>query len=86
MNKAKLRIIQVIEQPDGSALVDIEYDKNFTKVLREHYNRKRCTKKLIERAIKEGIENYDKLYGDKMSKHNPKPKKKKPKKNKKKDY
>lgn len=56
-----LKIKKIKEQKDGSALVDIDYGKEFSDLVKKLYNRKRCTKKLIERAVNDGLRNYIKI-------------------------
>ena len=54
----KINVLDIIDNDDGSADLIIEYSKEFPKMVREHYGKKRCTKKLIQKFILEGLENY----------------------------
>jgi len=44
------------EHEDGSATLTIEYDGAFRLALREIYSRQRCTKKLVEKFVMDGID------------------------------
>ena len=58
----KIEILNIIENSDGSATLEIEYPVEFRNIVRNYYNRKRCTDKLIEKFIIEGLENYINKY------------------------
>ncbi len=55
---------EIFENSDGSAEIEFKYDGQFTKDVRSHYNRKRCTTKLIRRFIEEAIHNSYKEWDD----------------------
>lgn len=50
------------EHEDGSATLTVEYDKEFRAALRDIYNRKRCTKKLVKKFVMDGIDNAIENY------------------------
>jgi len=52
-----LQIKKIIEQKDGSCLIDIEYDKDVINLVKTHYKRKRISKKLIQKFIIDGLKN-----------------------------
>jgi len=56
-----IKIGEFKEQKDGSALVTVDYDKDFSNLVKKIYKKKRATKKLMERAILDGLKNYIKL-------------------------
>jgi len=45
------------EHDDGSATLTIEYNKEFREALRDIYSRRRCTKKLVQKFVMDGIDN-----------------------------
>lgn len=51
-------INKIKENKNGSATVDITYCTTLPKLIKKHYKKIRCTKKLIERFIIEGLENH----------------------------
>lgn len=53
-----LNVVDIKEHKDGSATVDIEYDKEVADFVKKYYKRKRLSKKLMERFVIEGLTNY----------------------------
>ena len=53
-----LNVVDIKEHKDGSATVDIEYDKEVADFVKKYYQRKRLSKKLMERFVIEGLTNY----------------------------
>ena len=52
----EFKILNIIDQDDGTALVDIDVSAELKVFVRTHYKRKRCTNKLISKFINEGIQ------------------------------
>ncbi len=56
----EFRIRNIVDKKDGrylqEAFVNIEVTTELRTLVRGHYKRKRCTKKLISRFINEGIQ------------------------------
>ncbi len=56
----KFKVRNIVEKKDGKYLqegkVDIEVTTELRTIIRGHYKRKRCTIKLIEKFINEGIQ------------------------------
>ena len=44
------------EYKDGSARLTITYDKVFTEFVKEFYGKKKCTKKMVEKFVIDGLE------------------------------
>lgn len=55
MNMGHIRIIKVKEHKDGSATIDIEYDKIFAYMIKALYGWKRLTQKRLENVIVEAL-------------------------------
>jgi hypothetical protein len=53
-----IRVTRVKKRPDGSAIIEFTYDKVFDKIVKNYYNKKKVTKKLIQKFIREGLINY----------------------------
>jgi hypothetical protein len=60
-----ININKVTEQKDGSALLDISYDKELENFVKTYYKKKRITKSLMEKFVIEGLTNYMEKYNDK---------------------
>lgn len=58
----QIKILNITDNLDGSANLEIEYPIEFREIVRNYYSRKRCTDKLIEKFIIEGLENYINKY------------------------
>ncbi len=54
----KMLITDIIEKPAGSASAILHYDKEAGKFIREKYNVKRITKKVLQKLVNEAIEGY----------------------------
>ena len=50
-----IKIIKITEQKDGSAIIDIEYSKEFEDEIKRTYNLKRLTKKRIQKVVIEAL-------------------------------
>ena len=59
----EFKIQNVIENKDGSAIVEIDTSSELRTFVRTYYKRKRCTNKLLSRFLNEGIDNYIKVHG-----------------------
>ena len=53
-----VEIVKITEQKDGSAIFELEYEKDFIEFVKKYYNKKRCTTKMIQNIVIEGLENY----------------------------
>lgn len=53
-----IKITRITEHKDGSATIDFECDKKLKRLIRRYYNKKRVTKKLVAKFIKEALTNY----------------------------
>ena len=53
-----IQIGEIKEQKDGSALVDVNYDKEVGNFIKTYYKKKRITKKLVEKFVIESLTNY----------------------------
>lgn len=54
----KILITDIKERKDGSASAILHYDKEAGKFIRERYNVKRITKKVLQKLVNEAIEGY----------------------------
>jgi len=54
----ELAIRKIKENKNGSATYEVDYDKEVSNFIKDHYNRKRISDKLIEKFVIEGLENY----------------------------
>jgi len=61
-----VKICDVKEQKNGSAILTIEYGSKFERFIKEYYQKKKCTKNLIEKFITNTI----KLYIDRKNEKN----------------
>lgn len=52
-----LNVESVKENKDGSAILTVSYDSDFTDLIKKIYKRKKCTKKLLQTAIITALEN-----------------------------
>lgn len=59
----EFKIHNVIDNPDGSAIVEIDTSVELRTFVRKHYKRKRCTNKLLSRFLNEGIDFYIERFG-----------------------
>ncbi len=59
----EFKIHNVIDNADGSAIVEIDTSTELRAFVRKHYKRKRCTNKLLPRFLNEGIDLYIERYG-----------------------
>jgi hypothetical protein len=53
-----IKVVKIKENKNGSALFDIEYPKKLEDMICKYFNKSKFTKKLLQRAIIEGLENY----------------------------
>lgn len=53
-----IEINNIKENKDGSATLDISFDKEVETLIKKYYNKKKCTKKLVEKFVIEGLSNY----------------------------
>ena len=53
-----IRVTRVKERKDGSATIEFTYTKDFAKIVRNYYGKKRISKKLIQKFVREGLINY----------------------------
>ena len=56
-----IKVIDIVDQEDGSAKVIFEVDDQFKKVVKDYYGLKRFSHKKFEEFINEGIRNYIKI-------------------------
>ena len=56
--KKIIKITRIKEHKDGRATFTLEYGKEIKKVVRNYYNKKRATKKLVATFVKEAIDRY----------------------------
>lgn len=59
----KFKINNIIDQKDGTVLLDIEVTNELRLFVRNYYKRERCTRKLISKFINEGISLYVERFG-----------------------
>ncbi len=57
-----IRVTRIKEKKNGKTLIEFEYKKEFANLLKKYYNKKRITKKMIRRFVREGLMNYIKYY------------------------
>ncbi len=57
----QFQINNIIDQDDGSAIVDIDISMELRVFVRKYYKRKRCTNKLLSRFLVEGFTNYARI-------------------------
>lgn len=50
----------------SDVIIDVTTSREERKLIRDYYGRKKCTVKLIQRAVIEACENYVKKYGKKL--------------------
>ena len=53
-----IRITRVKERKDGSATIEFTYTKDFAETVRKYYNKKRVTKKMIQKFVRQSLINY----------------------------
>ena len=53
-----VKVVDIIDQKDGTCLVNLDYTPEFSKMVKEHYKKKRCSKKMITDFLIEGLQNY----------------------------
>ena len=53
-----IRITRVKKRSDGSAIIEFTYDKDFDKMVKNYYNKKKVTKKMIQKFVREGLINH----------------------------
>ena len=54
----KFNILNITDLPNGGATIDIEITQELRNLVKNYYNRKRCTNKLLSTFVNEGITNY----------------------------
>ena len=59
----EFKINNIIDNEDGSAIVEIDTSPELRVFVRKHYKRKRCTNKLLSRFLNEGIDLYIERFG-----------------------
>lgn len=57
----QIKVETIREYKDGSCDIEVSYNKYFIEFVKKHYKRKRISKKLIQRAVVDGLTNYIKL-------------------------
>ena len=55
-NIGKIKVTKIKENKDGSANITFVYDKMFANLVKEHYGKKRLSKKMITKYVKEAME------------------------------
>jgi len=53
-----IRVTMVKEKKNGGATIEFEYTNTFAEIIRTYYGKKRVTKKLIQKFVREGLTNY----------------------------
>jgi hypothetical protein len=53
-----MKILKIKNCKDGGAILDIEYTLEEAELMKKHYNKKKITPKLLQKAVIEGLENY----------------------------
>ena len=54
----RIKVENIKDNEDGSCDLEISYGKDFEELVKQQYNRKRVTKKLIKKAVIDGLTNY----------------------------
>lgn len=66
----RINVIEVIDQPDGSAKVVFEADKVFKDGFKKYYNLKRWSQKRFDKFLQEAIEDMNKRLIEEMNENN----------------
>ncbi len=53
-----IRVTRVKERKDGSATIEFTYTKAFAEIVKKYYGKKRISKKLIRKFVREGLINH----------------------------
>ena len=61
MSEFSLKVINVIEQPDGSALVTFDVDKETREFIKNLYGWKKWSSKKFQVVLLQAIDNYVKI-------------------------
>ncbi len=61
MSEFSLKVINVIEQPDGSAIVTFDVDKKTREFFKSVYGWKRWSSKKFQQVLLQAIDNYVKI-------------------------
>lgn len=61
MSEFNLKVIDVVNQPDGSAIVTFDIDKKTREFIKSIYNWKRWNKKEFEKILLQALDNYVKI-------------------------
>ena len=60
--KGKIKVVELVENPDGSAKVIFEADNDFKKCFKEYYGLKRWSQRRFDLFLQDAIENMNTLY------------------------
>jgi hypothetical protein len=61
MSEFNLKVIDIIDQPDGSAIVTFDIDKKTREFIKSFYGWKKWNKKKFEKVLIELLDNYVKM-------------------------
>ena len=61
MSGFNLKVTDIVEQPDGSAIVTFDIDKKTREFIKSIYNWKRWNKKKFEKVLLQVLDNYVKM-------------------------
>ena len=61
MSEFNLKVIDVVNQPDGSAIVTFDIDKKTREFIKSIYNWKRWNNKKFEKVLLQVLDNYVKI-------------------------
>lgn len=61
MSEFNLKVTDIVEQPDGSAIVTFDIDKKTREFIKSIYNWKRWNKKKFEKVLLQVLDNYVKM-------------------------
>ena len=61
MSGFNLKVTDIVEQPDGSAIVTFDIDKKTREFIKSIYNWKRWNKKEFEKILLQALDNYVKI-------------------------
>jgi len=58
-----LKILKITDKPDGSALIDFEFDKEkLYPIIKKVYSKKRASKKLVGKFVREALIEYARTH------------------------
>ena len=60
----KINVVDVVDNPDGSAKITFEADKEFKNSFKKYYGLKRWSQKRFDLFLREALENMNQLYKD----------------------